>query len=153
MRRRRQPFHRDGHPDRDDNAWDDRLAMNETPIIKHLRELTAEALREAAEREERERAAEVARARQIIDGIVPLAEEQAKAGQHFAVIMEVSYRGRPRLFQEPTPFQLDPENLTGASRVVWDHCVDAGLNPVLVGRWTQIRDSLHRVDFSLVIRW
>ena len=126
--------------------------MSDTDILKHLRRLTEEAQREADDQAERERAEQEAEARAIIDEIVPLAEAQARDGKSYAIIMDVTYSGRPRLFRDKV-FDLDPADLTGASRIVWDYCEEHGLEPTLVGRWTQIRESLHRVDFSIVILW
>lgn len=127
--------------------------MSEGTILARLRRLTEEALQRSARQEAEREAAEAQRAQDIIAALDQLAEEQARQGQHFAVVMDVAYQGKPRLFQPTAAFELDPECLCGASKAVWDYCVEAGLDPVLVGRWTQLAESQHRVDFSLVIRW
>ena len=123
-----------------------------TDILKHLRRLTEEAQREAEEQVQREKAEAEATAEAIIYDIVSIAEAEAKKGKTFASIMDVTFRGRPKLFEDQL-FSLSPELLVGASRIVWEHCKEEGLEPMLVGRWTELSESLHRVDFNLVIQW
>ena len=123
-----------------------------TDILNHLRRLTKEAQREVEEQAQREKEEAEATAKEIINDIVSIAEAEAKKGKTFASIMDVTFCGRPTLFEEQT-FSLSPKLLVGASRIVWDHCKEEGLEPMLVGRWTELTESLHRVDFSLVIQW
>ncbi|MCA9562303.1 MAG: hypothetical protein KC561_02385, partial [Myxococcales bacterium] len=80
------------------------------------------------------------------------AEEEALAGGEHLVVMPVTYKGKPELFGD-TALKLDPQNLTGASRLVYAYAMQEGLNPALVGRWVSIRDSFHRVEFHLVVHW
>lgn len=128
------------------------LSSMTTDILKHLRRLTQEAQKEAEEQAQREKDEAEAEAKAIIEDIVTIAETEARKGKTFASIMDVTFRGRPKLFEEQL-FSLSPTLLVGASRIVWNHCAEEGLEPMLVGRWTELTESLHRVDFSLVIQW
>lgn len=125
---------------------------NDETLRDRLRRLTdAARARAEAERVRRE-AAEREAARGIIEAIPGRAEDEASRGKTCLAVMEVTYVERP-VWTDDNQYALDPSSLSGPSRYVWDWCVENALEPMLVPRWTSLESGVHRIDFSLVVRW
>lgn len=129
--------------------------------LQRLRTLTADAIRNGQEERERQLAAEretAARERRalelkaqgIIAQIPARAEAEARAGRSYAIIMSLSYddHTRPRDTKEGWNV-CKVEWLKGAARVVYDHCVHAGLRPT-IEFW---HDGGDFSGFNLLIHW
>ena len=123
-----------------------------SPLLARLREVTEEARRKAEEERAARKRAEEARAKQIISTIEERAIEQAQLGKNHLIVMDVSYDKFPT-FIGLDGWTIKPEFLTGPGRIVYDHCEAQGLNPELVGRWSSLKDNIHRIDFSIVVHW
>lgn len=117
----------------------------------HLRKITQEAL-SAAEDDDATSEAERREAEALIEEILPRAEAEARKGNDFLVVMTVTFKGKPRLF-ESQPLALPTTTLIGSSSIVYDFCKRENLNPTLVGRWEEVSESVHRIEFSLIIHW
>ncbi len=122
------------------------------PLRDRLRRITDEARARAADEPARRDAAERAEAQAIVASIPKRAEEEANAGRTYLVVMDVTYDERP-VFTDPGEFVLDPRALTGPSRHVYEWCLNEGLQPTLVSRWTSMDSDIHRIDFSICVTW
>lgn len=121
-------------------------------LRKHLRRITDEAISRALQIDSELAAEEAVRAREITATILARAEDAAREGTDYLVVMDVEYTGRPRLF-ETGPLSLDPKQLVGASAIVFDFCLQEGLQPKLLGRWEEISDSRHQIVFCIFVSW
>lgn len=117
-----------------------------------LRRLTDEARARADAERARREAAERSAADAITGEIPARAEQEASRGKTCLAVMEVTYVERP-VWTDDNQYALDPASLSGPSRYVWDWCVANALDPTLVPRWTTVESGVHRIDFSLVVRW
>jgi hypothetical protein len=110
--------------------------------VSELKELTKQALAaaEAAKKakEEKDKSEffakqtnEINRAKQIVLGIPEICKKEAMQGKNNAKIARLEYQDYNGNFYGIGKV-LDVNKLDGVGKVVWDHCVEAGLNPVLV---------------------
>jgi hypothetical protein len=126
--------------------------MNDEPLRERLRRLTDEARSRAEHERIRRETAERAAADEIISSVPQRAEDEAARGKTCLVVMDVTYVERP-VWTDDNQYALDPTSLSGPSRYVWDWCVENALDPTLVPRWTSLDSGVHRIDFSLIVRW
>ncbi len=108
--------------------------------------------REAEEREAEERKQlEIrAKARSILVQIPRRAEEDAIAGRKFSIVMSFSYGDYNRPRDEKRNHFCDPLWLTGATQIVYEHCVLAELHPTLE-YWHD--GAGVNEGFNIVIHW
>ncbi len=123
-----------------------------------LRRLTEEA-RDAAETERRRREAERKAAepsdeevaQEIFSEITPeRLERLATTGRDYYVVMDVT-----RCFAGPSGFisgpvgHVDPDQLTGVAKLVWDACEEANLTIEI----SYYDDKVEQQGYNIVIRW
>lgn len=128
--------------------------------INDLRRLTAEAIeagqqrhREiaAAEAEEKRRREIQARlkADQILAQVPHRAETEARAGRNFAIVMSIKHSDYARPRDNNDYNSCYPAWLTGAARIVFDRCNEAGLWPTIEFWYGVGVES----GFNIVIHW
>lgn len=121
-------------------------------LAMRLRDITEEARKRAElERKAREEA-EKRRAKEIIASLEEQALAQAKEGKTHLVVMDATYEEFPT-FIGLEGWTLNPQHLTGASKIVWEYCDSEGLDPALVSHWSSVKENIHRIDFKIMIRW
>ena len=125
--------------------------------VNKLRELTAQAVvrgKELAEKKQeiKARAEEVKdradqhRARFYIEKIPARAERAARKGLSSVVVMNLTYDKDYTYRASPN----HPDFLKGAARIVYDHCMEAGLAPLV----TQWDDGVGmKSGYQIEIRW
>lgn len=133
--------------------------------LKALRQLTAQAIVNGEKEREDEFSRIVAKkarkdlqaellANQIISQILIKCEKEAIKERSQAVIMELKLH-RDYTFDTskgniPGPTKVEPENLIGAGKIVYQYCVDNGLNPKINYWWDGIG---LKSGYNILVYW
>ncbi len=133
-----------------------------TVSVSHLRKLTNEAIernrtvqRQIAEleaaNEARKQLAERNKAQEIIGHINERAEVEARAGRNHALIMGLGYRDYNRPLHAAVGWNICDESwLIGTAKMVFEYCVQEGLNPTLEFWHDGVGE---KSGFNIVIHW
>jgi hypothetical protein len=113
--------------------------------VENLKRMTAEAIEvgkakakkmaeEIAEKERLRQIADERKAQNVIDQIPGRAEKEASLGRNHAIVMSVDFADYDRPSHTPAGKDwrvCQGDWLKGACKLVWEYCVEAGLNPTL----------------------
>ena len=127
-------------------------------FVDHLRQTTKEAiergerkrqqeLERIRQKEERERREWQLKAERVIGQIPERCEKEAEEGRSHAVVYSIPFE---EYYQYEHRGAVTPQCLTGAAPIIWQHCVDAKLNPCL--------ESWHdgvgiKGGWNIVVKW
>lgn len=122
------------------------------PLLQQLRAVAQQAAEH--ERQEAERQQHEARrdAERILEALPAIAMAAAAGGRFEVSLMEVRYDGSPQ-WVLGQGFTVTPDQLSGASRFVYDACLERGFSPQLRCYWQRVRRRVSRIVCQLVIRW